>query len=208
MESDLQLVARLRKGDEAAFREAVTYFHPFLVRLARLHVGDAETAEEIAQEAWVTLLEGLDRFEERSSLKTWLAGIVLNKAKTRGAREKRQIPFSVLAASEASETFRAVDPARFLPPDHPRWPGHWAADPPGPPDPETSMLHGESMRTIEAAILALPEAQRAVFVLRDVEGERTETICNVLEISETNVRVLLHRARARVRTALEKSWGR
>ena len=208
MQSDHELVQQLRAGNEEAFAAVVARLHPFLVRLARLHVGDLGIAEEIAQEAWVTLLEGLDRFEERSSLKTWLSGIVLNKARTRGVREKRQVAFSAMAGKEIDEPFNAVDPSRFLPPDHPRWPGHWTAGPSAPPDPESSLLQEESMRTVEAALATLPEVQRAVFILRDVEGESTEEICNALELSETNVRVLLHRARARVRAALEQTWKR
>lgn len=208
MQSDHNLVEKLRAGDEQAFAAVVSRLHPFLVRLARLHVGDFGIAEEIAQEAWVTLLERLDRFEERSSLKTWLAGIVLNKARTRGVREKRQVAFSALAGQEIDEPFSAVAASRFLPPDHLQWPGHWTADPSKPPDPESSLLQEESMRIIEKALATLPEAQRAVFILRDVEGESTEEICNVLQISETNVRVLLHRARAKVRAALEQTWKR
>ncbi len=206
MPSDHELVASLRAGDERTFQEVVTRLHPFLVRLARLHVGDFGVAEEIAQETWMTLLERLETFEQRSSLKTWLAAIVLNKARARGVREKRQTPFSVLASEEASEPFRSVDPSRFLPENHARWPGHWADDPLPPPTPESALIQQQAMRTVELAIGALPSAQRAVLILRDVEGESTETICNVLELSETNVRVLLHRARARVRAALEQSW--
>jgi RNA polymerase sigma-70 factor, ECF subfamily len=152
------------------------------------------------QEAWVGALRGLDKFEGRSSFKTWLFRIVANLAKTRAVREGRTIPFSALRSPETVPE-PALDPERFRPPDDPRLPGHWASKPTE--WPEQRLLESESLARIEAAIEALPDSQRAVITLRDVEGWSSVEVCNALELSETNQRVLLHRARSKVRNALE-----
>jgi RNA polymerase sigma-70 factor (ECF subfamily) len=194
-----ELVARLRAGDEAAFRELIAMYHPMLVRVARAYVPTQTAAEEVAADTWLAVLEGIDRFEGRSSLKTWLFRILTNKAKTRGMRERRTLPFSALEP-EAS----AVDPDRFHGPEH-QWPGHWAAAPQG--FPEERLLAAETREVVERAIAALPPAQRAVISLRDIEGWDAEEVCNALTLSETNQRVLLHRARSAVRRALEAYLG-
>lgn len=202
------LLAALRGGDESAFTGFVRQYHPALVRLATLYVGDRALAEEVAQETWLGVLRGLDRFEGRSSLKTWLFSILVNRAKTRGQRESRSIPFSALWNPDAEPAEPAVEPDRFLPPDHPDWPGHWAAFPKSWDQvPEEALLSQEALALIRAAIAGLPPSQREVITLRDIEGWTSDEVCNVLNISETNQRVLLHRARSKVRRALERYLG-
>jgi len=190
------LVAALRNGEEAAFRKLVEMYHAMLVRVARMYVSTQAVAEEVAAETWLAVVEGIHRFEERSSLKTWIFRILTNRAKTRGIREGRSLPFSSLEGDEP-----AVEPDRFHSGDHP-WPGHWAAPPQG--FPEERLLAGETREVIENAIAALPPTQRAVITLRDVEGWSAEEVCNALTLTETNQRVLLHRARSAVRRALEE----
>jgi len=195
-------LARLRAGDEAAFRELLRTYGPSMLRVAMMYVSTRAVAEEVVQEAWLGVFAGLDRFEGRSSLKTWIFRILSNTAKTRGEREGRSVPFSSLAGDDEDDE-GAVDADRFLGPDH-RWAGHWASSPRNPRDvPEERLLAGEALARIEAAVEALPENQRAVITLRDVDGFDAEDACEILGISEGNQRVLLHRARAKVRTALE-----
>jgi RNA polymerase sigma-70 factor, ECF subfamily len=194
--NEAALVARLRAGDEAAFRALIEMYHAMLVRVARMYVSTQAVAEEVAQETWLAVLEGIDRFEGRSSLKTWVFRILTNRAKTRGIREGRSLPFSALEPDEP-----AVEPGRFHGAEH-NWPGHWAAPPAG--FPEERLIAGETRDVIERAIEGLPPTQRAVISLRDVEGWSAEEVCNALTLSETNQRVLLHRARAAVRAALEQ----
>jgi RNA polymerase sigma-70 factor, ECF subfamily len=198
---ELRELDALRAGDEAAFMALVQRHQTAMVRVAQIYVSRRDVAEEVVQEAWVGVLRGLDRFEGRSSLKTWLFRIVTNLAKTRAVREGRTVPFSALRTPE-SVPEAAVEPERFRPPDDPRWPGHWAAKPSE--WPEARLLAGETLARIEQAIEALPDGQRAVMTLRDVEGWTAEEVCNALELSETNQRVLLHRARSKVRNALER----
>ncbi len=171
-----------------------------MLRIAMLYVSSRAVAEEVVQETWLAVFTGLERFEERSSLKTWLFRILTNKAKTRGQREGRTIPFSSLA-SDGDEDEPAVDVDRFLGPGH-RYEDHWAAPPRSVP--EERLLAAEARERIDAAIAALPPNQRAVITLRDVEGCSAEEACSVLGVSETNQRVLLHRARSKVRAALEQ----
>lgn len=192
-----ELVARLRAGDRAAFAALVARHGGALLRFARSFVRDGPLAEEVVQDAWVSALEHLDGFEGRSALRTWLFQIVANRARTRMQREGRSVPFSSLGA--AGEEEAAVDPDRFAPD------GHWR-EPPGPwseEDPERLAQGAETRAAIEAAIAELPPAQRAVITLRDVEGLEAEEICNLLGVTLSNQRVLLHRARAKVRQALE-----
>lgn len=191
-----ELVAALRAGDESAFRALIEMYHAMLVRVARAYVPTTAIAEEVAQETWLAVVEGIDRFQERSSLKTWLFRILTNKAKTRGMRERRTLPFSSFEADGSS-----VDPGRFHGAEH-QWPGHWAAAPQA--FPEERLLAAETREVVERAIESLPPTQRAVISLRDVEGWSAEEVCNALTLSETNQRVLLHRARAGVRAALER----
>jgi len=197
---DARVVAALRAGDEAAFRMLVAELHSSLVRVASIYVPSRAVAEEVVQETWVGVLRGLDRFEGRSSLKTWILRILTNTAKTRGRREGRTIPFSSLQ-SPGTVPEPAVDADRFRPDDDPRWPGHWAAAPEELP--EDRLVAAETRARLEAAIADLPASQRAVITLRDVQGWTSEEVCNALDVTETNQRVLLHRARSKVRAALE-----
>lgn len=201
MQADDRLVAALRAGDETAFRTVVREWHSSLLRVAQIFVPTRAVAEEVVQETWLRVLGALDRFEGRSSLRTWVFRILVNTAKTRAQREGRTVPFSALQ-DVARVPEAAVEPDRFLPDDHPRYPGHWAAPPPDLP--EERLLAAETRAAIATAIDALPANQRAVISLRDVEGWSSEEVRNALDISEVNQRVLLHRARARVRDALER----
>jgi RNA polymerase sigma-70 factor (ECF subfamily) len=194
---DEKLLRALRRGDVRAFSQLVEIFHGSLVRVAMLYVRDRAVAEEVAQETWLGVLEGLDRFEGRSSLKTWIFGILTNQAKTRGERERRQVPISALAGEDEPE----VAPARFLAPDHPHRPLAWA-DPPR-AWPEDHLLGRETIEQLRAAIALLPPAQQVVLGLRDVDGWSSAEVCDALEITPGNERVLLHRARSRVRRELE-----
>jgi RNA polymerase sigma-70 factor, ECF subfamily len=203
-----RLLARLRAGDEQAFMEVVERYGPSLLRVALLFVATRAVAEEVVQETWLAVLAGIDRFEGRSSFKTWLFRILTNRAKTRGVREARSVPFSALAGPEAGQDEPAVDPDRFLPADHPRWPGHWAASPRSWAEtPEQRLLGTETQRVIHESIEGLPAAQRAVITLRDIEGLESDEVCNALDLSDGNQRVLLHRARSRVRAALDDYLG-
>ena len=194
--NERELVAALRAGDEAAFRALIEMYHPMLVRVARAYVPTQAAAEEVAQDTWLAVLEGIDRFQERSSLKTWLFRILTNKAKTRGDAR------APLAAVLGARGRRLVGRPGPLPrPEH-RWPGHWAAAPQG--FPEERLLAAETREVVERAIEALPPTQRAVISLRDIEGWSADEVCNALTLSETNQRVLLHRARSAVRAALER----
>ena len=172
-----------------------------MLRVAVAHVGNRALAEEIVQDAWLTVLRTLDRFERRSSLRTWVIGIVINLARSRARAERRSAPFPV------DENEASVDPARFLPASHARWPHHWAIEPLPWPTPEDALLAGETHQVILDAIAALPPAQREVVVLRDLESVPAEDVCNILGLTDTNQRVLLHRARSRVRSALERYFG-
>jgi RNA polymerase sigma-70 factor, ECF subfamily len=197
---DVRLVEGLRAGDEAAFVELMREYGAGMLRVAMMYVSSRAVAEEVVQEAWLGVLKGIDRFEGRSSLKTWLFRIVANTAKTRGMRESRSIPFS--AFGDDSGEAPTVDPDRFLGSGE-RFPGHWGV-PPQAWAPESRLLSEEALDVIEPAIERLPPAQRAVITMRDVQGFTSEEVCNALDLSETNQRVLLHRARAKVRGALEE----
>jgi RNA polymerase sigma-70 factor (ECF subfamily) len=194
-----KLVESLRAGDEDAFRRLVREYQPSLVRVARIYVPTQAAAEEVAAETWLAVLNGLDRFEGRSSLRTWIFRILTNIAKTRAVRDGRTLPFSALDPGRVPEA--AVDADRFLDPEHPRWPGHWAVKPEA--WPEDALLAAETRDRLAEAIEALPATQRAVISLRDIEGWSSEEVRNALDLSETNQRVLLHRARSKVRAALE-----
>jgi RNA polymerase sigma-70 factor (ECF subfamily) len=197
------LLAGLRAGDEQAFVELLDRYHSSLVRVATVYVGSRQEAEEVAQETWLAVLRGLDRFEGRSSLRTWIFHILVNRARTWAARTRRCIPLSALDGLD--QPFEpAVEPEGFLPADHPRWPGHWALPPTSWGElPESQVLGQETLDVARAAIEALPPAQRQVISLRDVEGWSSEEVCALLEVSAENQRVLLHRARSRVRRALD-----
>jgi RNA polymerase sigma-70 factor, ECF subfamily len=204
---DRALVIALRDGDEAAFQELIDTYSASLLGVARLYVDSRSVAEEVVQETWLGVLRGLDRFEERSSLKTWIFKILTNIASRRGMRERRTVPFSALAEAEAGEDAAAVDADRFLPADHDRWPHHWALGPTRWETPEEGLLSRETRKQILDAIEALPPAQRAVIMLRDVQGWPSSEVCETLDLSEGNQRVLLHRARSKVRGALEQHFN-
>jgi RNA polymerase sigma-70 factor (ECF subfamily) len=201
MTEDHELVQRLRDGDESAFVELIDRYGMTMLRVAQMYVRDRATAEEVVQETWLAVLNGIDRFEERSSLKTWLFRILTNRAKTRGQRDGRMVPFSSLAGANPEADEPSVDPDRFLGPDSPH-PGAWAAPPVG--WPEDRLLERETLGVIEMAIDELPEAQRDVILLRDVDGWEPMEVSEVLGITDGNQRVLLHRARSKVRAALEE----
>ena len=193
---DALLVEGLRAGDEAAFAAVMRMYGRGMLRVAEMYVSSRAVAEDVVQEAWVGVLRGIGRFEGRSSLKTWLYRIVANTAKTRGVRESRSVPFSSLGDEGT------VDPDRFIGSGE-RFPGHWAV-PPQAWAPESRLLADETLDVVERAIEKLPPAQRAVITMRDVQGFTSEEVCNALDLTETNQRVLLHRARAKVRSALEE----
>jgi RNA polymerase sigma-70 factor (ECF subfamily) len=202
--AEAELVDALRAGRESAFAALVQEYHPTILRVARLYVSSTATAEEVAQETWLAVLNGIDRFEGRSTLKTWIFRILTNIARTRGQRDARTVPFSAVG-DEASEP--VVDPERFAPAGE-RWAGHWKSY----PDrwdtvPEERLIGAETRARVQRAIDRLPLIQRQVITLRDVEGWEPEEVCSALEISETNQRVLLHRARSKVRQALEGYLG-
>jgi RNA polymerase sigma-70 factor (ECF subfamily) len=199
---DEALLDGLRRGDEAAFVTLVDRYSALMLRVALTHVRTRAVAEEVVQECWMGVLSGLERFEGRSSLKTWIFRILTNRAKTRGERESRCTPFSALTPDDADGP--AIDADRFLPADHEFWPGHWAAPP---RDwrtvPDDRLMAREMLQRLAAAIDDLPPRQQQVLVLRDVEGWEADEVCGALALTEGNQRVLLHRARARVRRQLE-----
>lgn len=184
------LLAALRAGDEQAFMQLVEAYTPGMRRLALTFVRTPAVADDVVQEAWLGVLRGLDRFEGRAALKTWIYRIVANIARTRAVREARSAPFSSFGDEPS------VDPDRFAG-------GDWAE----PPEPWRAVLESEARALVDRAIAELPGQQRQVIQLRDIEGWSAEEVCNVLELSETNQRVLLHRARSKVRAALEEYLG-
>jgi RNA polymerase sigma-70 factor (ECF subfamily) len=198
---DARLVEGLRAGDDAAFAALMRMYGAGMLRVASMYVSSRAVAEEVVQDAWLGVLKGIDRFEGRSSLKTWLFRIVANTAKTRGVRESRSTPFSAFADGEGDAT---VSPDRFFGAGE-RFAGHWAVPPANWAQvPEGRLLERETMDVVRREIDRLPATQRAVLTLRDVEGFDADDVCNALELTETNQRVLLHRARAKVRAALEE----
>jgi RNA polymerase sigma-70 factor (ECF subfamily) len=199
---DAALVDALRRGDEEAFASLVRRYHGALLRLAMMYVATREQAEDAVAETWLAVLNGIERFEGRSSLKTWIFRILVNRAKTKGVRERRSIPFSSLEG-DADDGEPSVDPARFAEA------GFWSA----PPDswegiPEERLLSAETRAVVDDAIARLPEMQRAVITLRDVQGFTGEEARELLGLTEANQRVLLHRARSKVRARLEEYLSR
>jgi RNA polymerase sigma-70 factor, ECF subfamily len=184
---DLSVIEALRRGDEGAFARLVDQYHASLRRVARFYIANRAVADEVVQDTWLGVIQGIWAFEGRSSLKTWIFRILINRARTRAAREGRM-----------------VVPDRSQPADQPAQPAHWTDSPPDPGvSPERRLLAHEARQHLQSAIAALPEHQRLVLILRDVEGCSTEEVCNTLGFQETNTRVLLHRARAKVRAVLE-----
>lgn len=190
------LLERLRSGDEGAFATLVDRHHSSMVRVARAYVATKEAAEDVVQDAWLGVIQGLDRFEGRSSLKTWMFRIVINKAMTRGGRDARSVPFSSLGPDEP-----AIDPSAFG--QSGRWSGWWLSEDAITQLPDRILLARESREMIDAVIATLPPNQRLVITLRDIQGLTAEEACDVLGVTEANQRVLLHRARTKVRAALE-----
>ena len=207
IQDDAAVVAALRAGDEGAYARLIDRYHSSLVRLARTYVRDPAIAAEVAQDAWIGLFENLPRFEGRSSLKTWLFRILVNVARTRARKEQRSLPFSAAFSRTAGAMWTrvagdrepSVDPERFLAN------GAWASPPRAwSESPEASAIAGETRARVLAAVESLPENQRQVITLRDVEGWAPDEVCNLLGLSDTNQRVLLHRARSKVRRALDQ----
>ncbi len=196
---DSDLVSRLRRGDEAAFTTLVDRYNPALRRLARSFVSTDAAADEVVQDTWVAVLDGLDAFQERSLVKTWIFRILVNRAKTKGVRDARMVPMSGLDTDEQDSPEAAVDPARFD--ERGMWsspPQRWESE-----TPAKLLLRKELVGELERAIAQLPERQRSVVVLRDALGWSAEEVCDLLELNEANQRVLLHRARSRLRAILE-----
>jgi RNA polymerase sigma-70 factor, ECF subfamily len=201
---DLRLVEALRSGNESAFVSLVNMYHSLMLRLAMIFVPSEAIAEEVVQETWMGVLNGLDRFEGRSSLKTWILRILTNRAKTRAQREGRSVPLSSLPEFTSELHEPSIEPERFQGPDQ-RQPGSWVSFPRSWEEiPEERILSQETMTCIQEAIDALPIGQREVITLRDIEGCTSEEACDLLGVSEANQRVLLHRARCKVRRALER----
>ena len=201
-QAERTLLARLRAGDEGAFGELVDKHHGALIRMALSHVADREVAEEVVQDTWIAVIEGLSRFEGRSSLRTWIFGILIHKAKDRGVREKRHTTFSAFESYEDDHD-EAIDPSRFQ--QSGEWAGHWAF-PPQPWDdqtPEKLLASQQAVSAMNQAIEALPRNLKEVLILRDVDGLESQEVCELLQITETNLYVRLHRARERVRRAVE-----
>ena len=198
------LVEALRRGDEAAFAQLVAELNGPLTRLALAHVPSRAVAEDVVGDTWLGVIRGIDDFEGRSSLRTWIFQILLNKARTRGKREKRALPFSSLRRRDPEGRDEpAVEPSRF---EGPRgeYPGHWARPPVEWQAPEERLATEAARDVMLGAIASLPERQREVLTLRDMLGYSAEEARNALDLSETNQRVLLHRARSKVRAALER----
>jgi len=197
------LVEALRRGDSDAYAALVDELTPALLRLAMAHVPSRAVAEEVVQDTWLGVVNGIERFEGRSALRTWIFGILLNIARTRGKREKRTLPISYFQKRAEEGGGPAVDPDRF----HGgagELRGAWASPPAEWQEPERKLANDESRQVLLEAIAELPPRQRDVIVLRDIQGYSAEDARNALDISETNQRVLLHRARSKVRAALEE----
>lgn len=202
---DDALLASLKRGEEIAFVELVDRHGAAMLRFARMYAGDEALAEDCVQDAWLGVIRGAGGFERRSSVRTWIFRILLNRLRTRLQREGKFVAFSALEWKRGSEREPAVDESRFLPGNHARWPGHWTQPPVAwAASPEDELLAEEVRALVMTALQSVPPAQRQVMTLRDVEGWDSSEVCELLDISEANQRVLLHRARSRVRRELER----
>lgn len=200
---DETLLARLREGDEEAYMMLVEKYHAMLIRTALIYVHDRSVAEEVVQDTWIGFLQGLRRFEGRSSVKTWLFSILINRAKTQALRESHYVTAGDMLSTDDDDG-ATVDPARFYPAGTPDA-GEWSVNPNRWDEiPEERLLSLEVRQVAQAAIDKLPPMQRQVITLRDVEGWEAEHVCGLLNITDANQRVLLHRARAAVRQSLER----
>jgi RNA polymerase sigma-70 factor (ECF subfamily) len=199
--ADERIVAALRAGDERTFRDLFERHCPAMKRVARSYVQSDAVAEEIVQETWLAILTGIDRFEGRCALGTWMFSILLNQAKTHSARERKSLPFSSISASGGDDP--AVDADRFQKDDE-AWPGHWATPPRPWQKPDRRALSLEARELLKEALSQLPNRQRLVVALRDVDGLSSAEVCGLLQLTSENERVLLHRARSRLRAALEE----
>ena len=200
--TDDVLLDRLRAGDEDAFAQLLDDWSGGMLRLARSFVSTEASAAEVVQETWLAVIEGIDGFEGRSSLKTWIYRILTNTAKRRGVREHKVVPMS-----SVDDTGPTVEPSRFRPAGD-AYPGHWWDFPPAWPTPEQGLLTTEVRTYLTTALSELPERQRLVVVLRDLEGFPYDEVCELLGITAANQRVLLHRARAFLRGRLEEFYLR
>jgi RNA polymerase sigma-70 factor (ECF subfamily) len=198
--SDDVLVAGLRARDEEVFARLLSQWSRSMLRVARSYVSTDASAEEVVQETWLAVIQGVDRFEGRSSLRTWVYRILVNIARKRGVKEHRSLPWSSLDATD-DDHGPTVDPSTFGGPDDPH-PGGWKESPAPWAPTESAVLAGEVRKTVRAALDRLPERQRVVITLRDVLGHTSDEVCEMLDISTANQRVLLHRARAAVRSHL------
>lgn len=206
--NDTHLLEMLRNSNEAAFVVLIDHYHASMFRLAKVYVSTNAVAEEVVQEAWLGVLRGIHQFQEKSSLKTWIFRILTNCAKTRALREGRSIPFSSMPDYETQFNEPAVDAHRFIPADDPHGKGFWIIYPQRWDNiPEDRLLSQETRACINHAIEALSPVQRMVITLRDIEGWTSDEVCRFLDLSEANQRVLLHRARSKVRSALEQYFS-
>lgn len=204
---ELRLIEGLRQKEESAFVALVERHQGMLKRVARAYVASDAVAEEVVQETWLAVLEGIGRFEGRSSLKTWIFRILANRAQTRGEREARTVPFSALATEEAGRNEPAVPVDRFRAASDP-YPGHWTVPlPRWGDDPEKWVTSNETLAYLNRAVESLPQAQRTVVMLRDFQEWTAEEVCAALGLTEANQRVLLHRGRSKLRGALEKHFA-
>jgi RNA polymerase sigma-70 factor (ECF subfamily) len=199
--ADAVIVARLRQRDEAMFAALIDAWSPGMLRAARVFVTDEHTAQDVVQETWLGVLRGIATFEGRSSVRTWAYRILLNRARTRGARDARTVPAGSLMPT-GEDDGPTVAPRRFRGADDP-YPGHWRSHPPAWPSPEDRVVVAETRRQLISALAGLPQRQRIVVTLRDMEGYSSEEVCDLLQLSAANQRVLLHRGRAALRAALE-----
>lgn len=201
---ELRTVEALRAGDEQAFVEMVRRYSPTMLRVASLYVSSHAVADEVVQEAWKGAISGIGRFEGRSTFRTWLFRVLTDIAKTRGERERRNVPFSALVAGELEADEPAVEPDRFLKSDS-RWPNFWFASPRRWRElPEARLLSLQTTDLLRRAVDSLPAVQQAVIVLRDMEGWSAQEVCELLGVTDGDQRVLLHRARTKARRALEE----
>jgi RNA polymerase sigma-70 factor (ECF subfamily) len=206
-DGDAALITALKQRDEAAFVALVQRYQRPLLRLALVYCRSVAVAEDIVQDTWLGVIQGIDRFEGRAAFKTWLFQILVNRARTRAEREGRAVSFSSLAEEAEAPGEPAVPAERFRPLDD-KWPNNWALPPQSwGESADGGLLAAETMDLVKRAIARLPSAQQQVITLRDLEGWPAEDVCNVLMISETNQRVLLHRARSQVRSALEAHFN-